>query len=185
MTSSEERLDTADRRCRAADDRGCAGARLHGARAAARRRAPSAPRLAVGVGGDSDRSGGSDSDRHPGVRSAPPGTNEQTRDGVGAEIAAPVVAPAVPPASRSAGLQACRRNGTAQIRTVRCATLPTCGRAHRRVGTAAPGRDTPRRDAIDAGGTLPESIEVEQLEVIAPIAVTPLSADESQRLRQH
>ena len=30
-------------------------------------------------------------------RSAPPGTNDQTRDGVGAEVAAPVVAPAVPP----------------------------------------------------------------------------------------
>ena len=52
---------------------------------------------------------------------------------------------------------------------------------------APPRLDVTPLDAtpLEAGRTLPESIEVEQLEVIAPIAVTPLSADESQRLRHH
>jgi hypothetical protein len=38
---------------------------------------------------------------------------------------------------------------------------------------------------LDASVTSPDSIEVEQLETIAPIAVTPLGTDDSQRPRPH
>jgi hypothetical protein len=120
-------------------------------------------------------------------KSAPPGTNEQTRDGVAAERAAPVAAPTVPPQSVTQASGPALGAERFTSRTLRVRPRPDATEVRGVDALAPPRLDVTPLDAtpLDAGIELPDSIEVQQLEVIAPIAVTPLGADESQRPRQH
>jgi hypothetical protein len=118
---------------------------------------------------------------------APPATNEQTRHSAGAELAAPVVAPAVPPQPVAQASEPALETGRSTSRTLKVRRRPDATEVRGIDALAPPRLDVTPLDTtpLDDGRTLPDSIEVEQLDVIAPIAVTPLSANESQPLRQH